>query len=161
VVDGADQSVMLGSFLWGRRAHARCLAWEPRIQGGKVIAQHDGYTRLADPVLHRRTLELDGPSRIVTIQDDIVAGGPHETTAYFHLAEEARPNRYKIGIQGGSVMLEVDARLAVDVLTGSDEPIGGWVSRAYPRKISSTTLIARGSSQGKSSYVSRIDIEPA
>jgi uncharacterized heparinase superfamily protein len=166
VVDGLDQSVMLGQFLWGSRAHARCISWEPKIQGGKVIGEHDGYTRLADGLLHRRTLELDEPARVLTIQDDIVATGPHEIAACFHLAEDAllipeRSNRFRIAVQGGTVTLELDPRLAVDVLTGSVEPIGGWVSRGYHRKVPSTTLIARGRCQGKGSYVSRIDIEPA
>jgi hypothetical protein len=130
-----------------------------------VTGEHDGYTRLADPVLHRRTLELNECSRILTIQDDIVASGTHEVAAYFHLAEDAllsveRPNRYRIAVRGGTVTLEVDARLTVDVLTGTDEPIGGWVSRGYHRKVPSTTLIARGRCQGKRSYVSRIEIEP-
>jgi uncharacterized heparinase superfamily protein len=162
-VDGLDQSVMLGPFLWGPRANARCIAWEPGDQGGKVIGEHDGYMRLADPVLHRRTLELDGRARILTIQDDIVASGTHEISLYFHLAEDAllstdRPNRYRIAVGAETVTLVVDARLAVEILTGSDEPIGGWVSRGYHRKVPSTTLIARGRSQGKSSYISRIDI---
>jgi len=131
-----------------------------------VIGEHDGYTRLADPVLHRRTLELDERSGILTIQDDIAASGSHEIAVYFHLAEDAllsaeRPNRYRIAVGGGTVTLEVDARLVVEVLKGSDEPIGGWVSRGYHRKVPSTTLIARGRCHGKSSYVSRIDIEPA
>jgi hypothetical protein len=161
VVDGLDQSVMLGPFLWGPRAHARCIAWEPRTQGGKVIGEHDGYTRLADPVLHRRTVELDERSRILTIEDEIVASGSHEIAAYFHLAEDAclsveRPNRYRIAGVGGTVTLEVDARLAVELLTGSDEPIGGWVSRGYHRRAPSTTLIARGRCHGKTSYVSRV-----
>ena len=167
MVDGLDQSIMLGPFLWGPRAHARCIAWEPRGQGGRVVGEHDGYTRLADPVLHRRTLELDERSRVLNIQDDIVAGGgTHEIAAYFHLAENATltakgPNRYAIAVAGGTVTLEVDARLAVEILTGSDEPIGGWVSRGYHRKAPSTTLVARGRCQGKNSYFSRIGIDPA
>jgi len=165
VVDGFDQSVMLGPFLWGTRAHARCIAWEPRIQGGKVVGEHDGYTRLTDPVLHRRTLELDERSRILTIRDDIVSRGSHEIAAFFHLAEGAvvsaeRANRYRISVDGGTVTLEADARLAVEALTGSNEPIGGWVSRGYHRKSPSTTLTARGRCEGQSSYVSRIEIGP-
>jgi len=163
VVDGLDQSVMLGPFLWGPRAHARCISWEPAMQGGKVIGEHDGYARLADPVLHRRTLELDERSRILTIQDDIVGSGSQEIAAYFHLAEDAllaveRPNRYRIAVGGGTVTLEVDARLAVDVLTGSTEPMGGWVSRGYHGKVPSTTLIARGRSHGSTSFVNRVDL---
>ena len=166
VLDGLDQSIMLGPFLWGARAHARSIAWEPRMQGGKVIGEHDGYTRLADPVLHRRTLELDERTRIVTVQDDIVANGPHETAAYFHLAEDAHlsaesPNRYCIAVVGGTVTLEVDSCLVVEVLTGAAEPIGGWVSRGYHRKVPSTTLVARGRCRGNSSFVSRLVIEPA
>ncbi|MGH8543280.1 MAG: heparinase II/III family protein, partial [Gammaproteobacteria bacterium] len=166
VVDGLDQSVMLGPFLWGSRARARCIGWEPRIQGGKVIGEHDGYSRLEDPVLHRRTLELDERSRILSIRDDIVANGTHEITAYFHLAENALlaaegPNRYRIAVGGGTVTLEVDARFAVDILAGSDEPIGGWVSRGYHRKVPSTTVIARGRCHGSTSFVSRVDIGSA
>jgi hypothetical protein len=166
VVDGLDQSTMLGPFLWGPRAQARCMAWEPRIQGGRVIGEHDGYTRLEDPVVHRRTLELHEGSRILTIQDDIVAGGPHEIAAYFHLAEDAvlsseGPNRYWIAVGGGTVTLEVDARLAVGIVTGTCEPIAGWISRAYRHKVPSTTLVARGRCEGTSSYLSRIGIGPA
>jgi hypothetical protein len=164
VVDGLDQSVMLGPFLWGSRAHARCFAWEPRIQGGKVIGEHDGYTRLVDPVLHRRTLELDAESRVLIIHDDIVAKGTHEITMYFHLAEGAdmstgEPNRYRIAVAGGTVLLEVDAQFAVETLSGSEEPIGGWVSRAYHRKVRSATLVARGHCHGNSSFVNRVEIE--
>jgi hypothetical protein len=166
VVDGLDQSTMLGPFLWGPRAQARCMGWEPRTQGGRVIGEHDGYMRLADPVRHRRTLELDERSRVLTIQDDIVAGGPHEIAVYFHLAEDAvvsleGPNRYRISVGGGMITLEVDARLSVDVATGSGEPIAGWISRAYHRKVPSATFVARGRCQGTSSYVSRVDIGPA
>lgn len=166
VVDGLDQSVMLGPFMWGSQAHARCIGWEPEAQGGKVVGEHDGYMRLADPVRHRRTLELDERSRTLSITDDIATTGTHEIAAYFHLAEDALlsaglPNRYRIAVGGGTVTLEVDARLAVDILTGSDEPIGGWVSRGYHRKVPSTTLLARGRFQGKKSFVSRIEIGPA
>jgi hypothetical protein len=131
-----------------------------------VIGEHNGYTRLTDPVVHRRTLDLDERSRILTIQDDIVANGTHEIAVHFHLAEDAlvsaeRPNRYKIEVGGGTVALEMDAHLGVDVVKGGDEPIGGWTSRGYHRKVPSTTLIARGRCPGNRSYVSRIEIGPA
>jgi hypothetical protein len=162
-VDGADQSVMLGPFLWGARAHARCILWEPRIEGGKVIGEHDGYRRLPDPVLHRRTLSLDSEVRILTIRDDVLARGNHDVALYFHLAEDAvvstdRPNRYRIDIPGGTVMLEMDAQLVVETVRGREDPIGGWVSRGYHRKVPSVTIIARGRCQGEGSFVTRATI---
>jgi hypothetical protein len=160
VVDGVDQSVMLGPFLWGARAHSQCILWEPSMEGGKVIGEHDGYRRLPDPVLHRRTLSLDAEVRTLTIRDDVLARGHHDIAIYFHLAEDAvvstdRPNRYRIGIPGGAVMLEIDAQLAVETLRGSEDPIAGWVSRGYHRKVPSVTLVAQGRCQGDSSFVSR------
>jgi len=45
----AGQSEMLGLFLWGARARARCLRFEPAPGGGELVVEHDGYARLADP----------------------------------------------------------------------------------------------------------------
>lgn len=49
------------------------------------------------------------------------------------------PKRYRIAVAGGAVVLEVDVQLAVEILRASEEPIGGWVSRGYHRKVPSTT----------------------
>jgi hypothetical protein len=165
VVDGLNQSMMLGPFLWGARARAKCVAWAPKIQGGQVVGEHDGYTRLADPVLHRRSLSLDAEVGVLTICDELVAYGTHKIAVYFHLAEDAivsvaGPNEYRIDVAGGTVALEIDGRLIVETLRGSEEPIGGWVSRGYHRKVPSTTLIAKGQCAGTSSFVSRVLMRP-
>ena len=163
VVDGLDQSIILGPFLWGSAAEAQCVAWEPGIQGGRVVGHHNGYARLTDPVLHRRVVSLDAELRVLTIRDDIVAQGSHDVVVYFHLAEDAvvsaeQPNRYRIDVGGGTVTLELDSHMTVETLRGSEDPIGGWVSRGYHRKVPSTVLIARGHCHGNSSFVSRVDI---
>lgn len=134
VVDGRDQSEMLGLFLWGRRAEARCMHWEPTATGGMVSGEHDGYACLPDPVIQRRTLELDGANRTLVIRDDILAKGRHEVEVHFHFAEPcvlrpAGPNRYVADAGPGSVEIELDARLEVESFHGSEDPIGGWVSR--------------------------------
>jgi hypothetical protein len=161
VIDGRDQSEMLGPFMWGARATARCLQWEPSAAGGSVASEHDGYTRLADPVVHRRTLELDGPKRELTVRDDILARGKHDVEICFHLAENCRvrqaaPNRYEVDVGPGGVTIELDPRLSVRTLCGSEEPIGGWVSRGYHRKTPSTTLAGRCAVAGNTSLVTRI-----
>lgn len=144
-VDGQDQSVMQGLFLWGRRAEARCLAWDPRPDGGLVRAEHNGYTRLDDPVVHRRTVELDGPRRQIEISDEIVAARRHRIEVRFHLGEQClakqvAPNRFEIDTGRGLARLELDPRLEVRLDYGSCEPIAGWVSRSYHRKTPAVTL---------------------
>jgi len=167
VVDGRDQSEMQGLFLWGERARARCLAWSPNQAGGKVIGEHDGYRYLEDPVNHRRTLELDGAARRLTVWDELVGSGRHDVVVYFHLAEQCRirsqeGNAFTIDVGRGTMRIELDARLSAESWTGSEDPIAGWVSRGYHRKTPATTLAGRGVADNTAPVVCRIDLgDPA
>jgi Heparinase II/III-like protein/Heparinase II/III N-terminus len=163
VIDGQNQSEMLGLFLWGRRAEARCVSWEATEAGGRVIGEHDGYTSLPDPVTHRRTLKLDGPRRRLTVRDDIIANGKHEVEICFHFAEHCMAsktgtNRYAIDAGPGTVELELDSQLQVESFHGSEDPLFGWVSCGYHQKQPSTTLIGRCVCEGGTSLVCRFDI---
>lgn len=167
VVDDVDQSVMLGSFLWGARAEARCLEWKPAERGGRVCGEHDGYRRLASPVVHRRTLELDGERRELIVQDEFDTGGRHDFAVCFHLAEHCRVarsegNSFEIEVGPGRVTLQLDPCLEVVTYRGSESPIGGWVSRGYHHKAISTTFVGRCSQHGPLRLRTRIEIgQPA
>jgi hypothetical protein len=165
-VDGQDQSLMEGPFLWGRRAQARCLSWEPRRSGGRIVAEHDGYTRLPDPVRHRRTLELDAQAGTLLIVDEIEAAGEHEIALHFHFAEDCRlepeaPSRVRVAFGGGALLLELDPRLALAIAESGEDPIAGWVSRGYHRKAPAPELTARARGRGPSSRITRIRISVA
>jgi hypothetical protein len=162
-IDRQDQSEILGLFLWGRRANARCLTWEPNDQGGTVVGEHDGYARLKGPVIHRRMVELNGRQRTVTVRDDLQARGRHEVSVYLHLAEHCRvsqvgPSRFMVDVGPGCVTIQFDTRLSVQALTGSEDPIGGWVSRGYHQKTASTTLIGCCTCDGNLSLLHHIGI---
>ena len=161
VIDGCDQSEMLGPFLWGRRAKAECLSWQPTDTGGKVIGKHDGYRHLADPVSHKRMIDLDGQD--VVIRDDIMARGKHKIEVFLHLAEHcqvkpAGKNRYLVGVGPGTVTIDMDPSLDVEEFNGSEDPICGWVSRGYHQKQASTTLVGRCVIKGNTCLVCRIEI---
>ena len=161
VIDGRDQSEMLGLFLWGRRAKADCLSWQPTDVGGKVIGKHDGYMHLDDPVTHKRMLDLDGQELVV--RDDIIAHGKHEIEVFFHLAEHcvvnpAGKNCYLVDVGPGTIEIELDPCLQVASFNGSKDPIFGWVSRGYHQKEASTTLVGRCTGEGNICLVCRINI---
>jgi hypothetical protein len=160
-VDGQPQTVPMGLFMWGRQAQSQCLAWGPTDHGGTVVGEHDGYARLKGPVTHRRTVELDGRQRTLLVRDDLVAAGRHEIAVFFHLAEQCRVtakggNRFEIDAGPGQVTLQLDPSLSVQTLIGSEDPIGGWVSRGYHRKTPSTTLVGRCQTNGQASLRSDI-----
>jgi hypothetical protein len=143
-VDGRDQSVQLGSFMWGRRASARRLEWRPRPGGGMVAGEHDGYRDLTSPVTCRRTLELDRASRVLEITDEIQSDGPHDLRLYFHLSEQcdagAQGNQVTLTFPGGRAVLTLDDRLTTTLVRGGRVGEGGWVSRGYHRKTPAWTV---------------------
>jgi hypothetical protein len=161
VVDDSEQSVMLGLFMWGDRGKGRCIDWNPTLGGGRVVGEHDSYMRLKDPVMHRRTLDLDAGSRVLTIRDEIRAKGSHEIGIYFHLSEECvisniQSNHYEIDVKSRKITLELDTRMSVETLKGNEDPIGGWISRGYHRKFPSTSIIGRSIFHGYTSFICRI-----
>lgn len=162
-VDDRDQSVMHGPFLWGPRARARCLTWEPAEWGGAVAGEHDGYCRLPDPVRHARRLELDRRTRSLTITDDVTARGTHLLKLHFHLSAAARvrqtgPTCLAIDAERVTVTLELDARLRVAIAEGGDRAVGGWVSRRYHHRTPSMVVTATMTTDGPAMLVSRINI---
>ncbi len=162
-IDGLDQSVMTGPFMWGARARAKCLLWEPGDNGGEVLGEHDGYARLPGPVIHRRRLELDGARRVLTIEDEIQTGARHAVAVCFHFAEhclvkQAGPQRVEVLVTGGGVTLELDPRLDLNLSCGTELPLGGWVSRGYHRKEPATSVVGRCVTEGNLRLVSRVEI---
>jgi hypothetical protein len=161
VVDGSDQSTMTGPFLWKQRARAQCLAWEPSPHGGRIIAEHDGYMRLDDPVRHKRTVSLDGDSPAITIEDQIIGAGSHTCEIYWHFSEDCLVTPHGDGtfrVQTGDrlMTMTVDPRFETSLLRGSESPIAGWVSRGYHRKGAATTLVGRVRTQGSTTWTTQL-----
>ncbi|MBN2560120.1 MAG: alginate lyase family protein [Phycisphaerae bacterium] len=166
VIDGEEQSEILGPFLWGRRARARCLRWESSNDADVVVGEHDGYTRLDDPVVHRRTIRLNKREREVLIGDEILARAHHDLSMYWHLAEDCHvtplgENRFRIDCGSGTVDLAFDTRLTISTAVGGTDPIAGWVSRGYHHKMPTTTFVGRLAAKGAEMITTRISLPPA
>ncbi len=164
-VDDRDQSVMLGPFMWGQRAHSRCLEWTAEGSRARVVGEHDGYARLADPVLHRRAVEMDAKTRTFEVTDRLLMDRSHRIALFFHAAEDARVTRsgdrdFVLEVAGGSVALRLDPQLTVRTFEGSESPIGGWVSRGYHRKTRSLTIVGTITARGPVVLRSRIHVQP-
>ena len=161
-IDGQDQSVLLGSFLWGARANARCIDWQPRDGGGTVAGEHDGYTRLPDPVTCSRSLTLDPSTRTLRIVDRVSAKGRHQVALYFHLSEfcavEKRGSDVHIDCGEGRAVLRIAGGLNIELNRGGGPEQGGWVSRGYHRKAPSWSITARTETDGSAEFTSVLEI---
>jgi hypothetical protein len=88
-VDGLDQATSQGPFAWSSIPNVRRRQWLNGKTFNWFAADHDGYSRLADPVSHRRQIfHVKGAFWLVR---DIVEGRQaHLLEAFWHLGPEFR-----------------------------------------------------------------------
>lgn len=162
-VDGQDQSEMSGPFIWGKKANARCLKWEQTENGATITGEHDGYGRLDDPVLHQRGIELDWGKKTIWIKDKIIAALHHSISIQFHFGEGCRlfentSNCWLVQYPGGQLQLMMDKRLSVKEYFGSQNPIAGWHSEGYHRKLPVVALYGEATISGTSEFEHVIEL---
>ncbi len=135
-VDGQDQAVPSGPFAWTqipKVAIERCVMAE---SFDFLVASHDGYRRLPDPVFHRRFV-FRGPGGMWLIRDLCEGRGTHLLESFWHFAEDvtlAREDHTVIATPNGKSGDRDPAHLAL-LLPGNsafrDEVGSGPVSPAY------------------------------
>ena len=144
-IDGLDQSVPGGNFMWLRHARAGCSLWLSSPEKDSFEGWHDGYMRLEDPVKHRRLLQLDKRERRMLIEDVLEMEDQHEVELLFHCSEACRvdpvPGGYALERDGVTIKLLLPAGGAARVERGALAPIAGWVSRAFDRREPTSTIV--------------------
>jgi len=86
-VDDQDQAVPAGPFAWTDIPKVKT---ERRVSGDSfdfLVASHDGYCRLAEPVLHRRFV-FRGEDGLWFIRDVAEGEGKHVLETFWHFAED-------------------------------------------------------------------------
>src|SRR5204862_4632839 len=98
-----------GNFMWLRKARAGCSLWLSSAQKDSFEGWHDGYMRLADPVKHRRLIELDKAARRVLVEDTLEMAEEHEIELMFHCSERCRAD----AVPGGFVVSDDKGSLQI------------------------------------------------
>ncbi|WP_193783594.1 alginate lyase family protein [Streptomyces sp. E5N91] len=151
-LDGADQSVSGGPFLWTRHARTRVLAVDTSDEKvSRWCAEHDGY---GDSV-HRRRVELTAASRELRVVDE-VRGPRRSVRLAFHLGPAVAAD-----LVGGraaltwtrdgeerSAVLDLPGALSWRAHRGETGPPLGWYSPGFGRKEPATTLVGTGVTDG-------------
>jgi hypothetical protein len=165
-VDGLDQSVSGGNFLWLRHANARCTGFDT---GGEVetwAGEHDGYTRLDDPVVHCRLITFDKTRRVIHVRDTLKCTEKHIVEIFWHFAETcvvvAKGSR--VTATAGKVALRMGFQSPdwiPQIIVGCDEPPQGWISRKFDEKLPAPCIIWSGEITGTTELVTELQIEIA
>lgn len=138
-VDGENQSVAGGPFLWSRQATVTVRGID--IDAGLVDAQHDGYLRLPGRILHRRWLVAPPTERAQLVIDLLEGKGRHLCTQSWplhprldaapiptgHLLSSANTPQYRL-------LYAATAKYTVEQVRGdSIENLGWWSDRLESR----------------------------
>ena len=138
-IDGHDQSLVGGPFMWTR--HARPAGRRVDLSAGVVDAEHDGYRRLPGRPVHRRWLIAPTDARAHLVVDYISGDGPHHVRTTWPLHPSVEPTVIPGGrllSRGQSPVLQLllsatSALTYDDVHGGEDGTMGWWSDRLEHR----------------------------
>lgn len=131
-IDGVDQSEMWGAFRVARRARPFDIRTDHRLF---AEAAHDGYHRLRPGITHRRRIDLNGETVLIT--DRLEGRGRHTVELFYHVAPGADPK------------IQLDPKLSCEV-------IPSVYSNGFNTLIPNRTVVGRWSGQCPIDFETRI-----
>ncbi|MEJ8637976.1 alginate lyase family protein [Streptomyces sp. MS2.AVA.5] len=158
-LDGHDQSVSGGPFLWTRHARSRVLAADTSgaSEGGTArwCAEHDGY----QGSVHRRRVELRSAAQELRVVDE-VRGPRRAVRLAFHLGPaitaDLADNRAQLTWtrdgQERTAEFDLPGQLTWQAHRGETDPPLGWYSAGFGRKEPTTTLVGTGFTDGTEGF---------
>lgn len=140
-IDGKDQSLMSGNFMWSSKAETKLIEYISLV---KVKGSQDGYKSLKDSVLHEREVNYLKDKMVWEIEDSIICNGKHSLELFFHIHPDCRvevnESKLKIYFNKGYCSFEKDVTVELEICKGDEEIPIGWYSPAYDLKVSTTVL---------------------
>ncbi len=163
-VDGLDQSVTGGNFLWTRHANARVVSRFRDATIDRLRGEHDGYARLSDPVAVSREWVYHKGARRFEITDRLVCKDSHEVEIFWHLDPACEvqlgPGEASIRSAKHRLVLTWPQGLAARLVRAQEEPPLGWISRRFDFKAPCQTLVVGGSVSGTWTGLTTLCIDP-
>jgi hypothetical protein len=158
-VSGRDQSASGGPTMWIRHAQSRLTSLESSPDGTEKrwVAEHDGYRALNPPVTHRRSVTFRAQQRLIEVIDEVDCAGHPPIRLAFHLgpAVDAELDDDTLALRwpgrdGGLMIarMSLPSSLNWSLIRGASDPILGWYSPVFGKKVPATDVIGVGSAAG-------------
>jgi hypothetical protein len=136
-LDQVGQAVPHRAFGWVSRPRAQLIRWASTPAFDSATAEHRAYSRLQDPVIHRRTVHFVKP-RYCVVVDDLEGAAEHRVSLRFQFAPMSLTLDPSGWIRAGhgtakGLLLHAYATSALKtvILEGDTDPKQGWVSSDY------------------------------
>lgn len=166
-IGGVDQAESGGPFLWTTTVRSTTLTCDAGDQPRQTwAADHDGYCRLATPTVHRRSVTLDSEARRLLIRDTVEVERSVPVALAWHfgpavdvvLADGVAELTWSTadGTAQGRLMLPIG--LDWSTYRGQEDPVQGWYSPRFGRRIPTWTLVGRGSVGSSTSLLTEVEL---
>ncbi|GAA4396981.1 alginate lyase family protein [Fodinibacter luteus] len=153
-VDGEDQALEAGPFMWAQHADAVLDLAVTGPQGPQVwAAHHTAYSRLDAALCHDREVVLDATGPRLLVTDTLTGSRQHGQRMFWHLGPDVtaelvdgaarltwtgRDGRTHVGHLRLPIALEWSAH------RGETDPPLGWYSPRFGTRVPTTTLVGVG-----------------
>ncbi|MBC8027910.1 MAG: alginate lyase family protein [Steroidobacteraceae bacterium] len=160
-IDGLDQSVQAGNFMWTDHATARCIEFDAGSDVQRFVGEHDGYARLEDPLVHRREIVFDAANQTIEIVDVLRCESGHAAVRAWQIAEDCQVEKHGEGLRITTGRTEVlmeplEPLERVEIHRGGTADQGGWISRRFGLKVPGTTVLWHSRVTGATTLRTRV-----
>lgn len=147
-VDGEDQSLSAGPFMWMKHARTCLLKWETADRQQILEAEHDGYTRLNDPLIHRRRWTYDEMSRCLVLEDIFSCAQSHFVELLFHLSPKLTvalvDHVLTVETERWIMIMELPVKMTSKLIHGDESGPFAWYSDGYLQREASVACVVEG-----------------
>lgn len=147
-VDGRDQAVSGGAFMWLTKPETVIRKISMDQDRAFVQAVHTGYQHLTVPLIHDRSILWDSQKQSWSLEDRLETQGPHHIRQAFHFhpccrVQSVGPGIFEItlDIETPILFLKLDSRLKTSLHWGEEDPIRGWYSDSFGKKVPTFSLL--------------------
>jgi hypothetical protein len=146
VVDGQGQAEPLETFKWVHPCEARLDGWATLPNFDYASGWHGGYTRLTEPVIHRRRVIFIKPDQWFLL-DDVTGAGNHSLEFYFHYPPDVRlrveEQRCWASNGDNRFLVMTDPRVSLETSFGEESRLQGWYSVDYGHRQAAHVLTGK------------------
>ena len=165
-IDGQDQAVEAGPFMWATHADAVVDRADlvGRVQDWR--GHHTAYARLDPALRHDRQVLLDADDRRLTVVDSVTGTGAHTARLRWHLGPDvtviltgsAAELRWCDRAGPQQARFELPGELTWSAHRGETDPPLGWFSPRFGVRVPSTTLVGVGEWSGSAHPADRPEV---
>jgi len=162
-IDRQDQSVSGGNFMWLKKAKVALEKWESTEKYDHIIAAHNGYAWLKDPVRHAREIYFNKEEKTFIVKDKIRTGKKHFIEQLFHFSPECMfdntgMGEWEVTNNGYCARLALDKKFSSKLVVGGENPILGWESKRFDVKSKTGTLVNSCECSGNYDFTTVISV---